>query len=280
MIKKTAVSLTFFTAVFIISACSSPPPSPPAAVNSSNTVNNTPPASATGDVRFWSTRAEYGSLIFHGVSEIFSRREDSVQAALEDAARRVALFKKLEGNHHSVTRSGGGFFSNTSETNSSLLYDEDYKQYVEFLTFDPENDVREFNNTIFVRTRYQASLPIPVSSHPTSSFHSASRPDWTNHPPVISGYIVGVGHSGRQSPARRTITNSYESAVFSMIINLFSEIDVRTVQYRGQGAFDVVNVTEQEIKAHGVLYNFYILDMWFDSESHAVWTLAIARNQN
>jgi len=62
-----------------------------------------------------------------------------------------------------------------------------------------------------------------------------------------------------------------------MINDLYSSVDGTTTAYRGQGTFGMSDLSQQEIRASGVLHNFYILDTWFDPERHAVWTLAVAR---
>ena len=264
MVKKIIIVFLFNSLIF--SACSSS--SPPATVQV-NAVNST-------DFYFWSTGSESGELIFHGVSPVYSNIDDSIKEALEDAARRVAFFKQIEGTIESVTIRGSGFLGGLSETNTSLSYNQDYKQYVEALTFNPEIDVRRYENTIFVRTRYRASLPVQVNYNLLPSYHSSSKPAWVDNPPVISEYIVGIGHAGRQSVHRKTIVDSYESAVFSIINELYSSIDGSSTNYQGRGVFDYANNHDHEIKASGVLHNFYILDTWFDSERRAVWTLAIA----
>jgi len=230
------------------------------------------PPSASRD--FWDTRPEAGELIFHGASPVYYNIDNSIKEALEDAARRVAFFKQVAGTYESITPpDSNGFLRGLSETNSSLSYNEDYKQYVDSLTFNREYDVFRNENTVFVRTRYKASLPVQMNYSPAPSYHSPSMPAWVENTPIISGYIVGVGHSGRQSIHRNTIVNSYESAVSSMIKEIYSSINVGSSDLPGWGIFD----SGSEIKAKGVLFNFYILDTWFDPDKKAVWTLAIAR---
>jgi hypothetical protein len=244
--------------------------SPPAA--------ETPPVSVPEENDFWDTTPLSGELIFHGAAGVRSKREESIRLALEDAARRAAIFTRVEGQFVSYANRGAGFFDYSSEAAGSLWYDENYKNYIEDLIFDPAADVIEERNTVFVRTRYHSPVPAAIR-YQSSSFHRDSKPGWVDNPPEISGYVAGVGYAGRRSSHGDTVKASYENAVFSIIKTLFGAVSGTTEEFRGSGTFDFSSASENIITARGVLKGFYTLDFWTDPVNHAVWTLAIARTE-
>jgi hypothetical protein len=261
MLKK--IIIIFF--LFAFSGCKSNPSKPDAGESGK-----------PGEIDFWNTGYAYGGLIFYGVAGIYSKKEDSIRLALEDAAKKVAIFNMVEGRYLSSTSMGAGFFDYRSKTETSLKYDENYKNYVETLIFDPEQDVIQSNNAIFVRVRYRSSMPVPIH-YWYSSFQNISKPHWVDNPPHIPGYMVGVGYAGRRSAHQDTITVSYENAIFSLITTMYGFVKEEITNVHGSGTFDFSATNNYELSAVGVLNNFYVLDTWVDPANLSVWTLAVAK---
>ncbi|MDR1586686.1 MAG: hypothetical protein LBS57_04440 [Treponema sp.] len=251
-----------FCLSFLFLGCLSRPSAagPPAAEEPQNRIGSFP---------------EEGRLVFVGVAGVRSRREESVERALEEAAKKVSIFERVEGTIYSYSSRGGGFLDYRSETTSFLNYNRSYKDYIEKLEYDPDTDVFQHENTVFVRTRYKGSLSLSYQSPPSGP---GGRPGWVDNPPeAISGYAAGVGYAGRRDAHRDTVIASYENAILAIIQNQSANVRSASEEFRGSGFLDYSAVTQRGISAEGVLTGFYVLETWTDPAARAVWTLAVAR---
>jgi hypothetical protein len=215
-------------------------------------------------------------LVFIGVAGKRSNPKETLQFALEDAARRVAAYHRVYGEYALLNNVGSGMFDYAYDTYLFLTYDaEGSKQYVDALQFNADTDTIEMENTFFIRTTYPAALSVPVSYRPT--YGKDKKPDWVDNPPSeIAGYEVGVGNSGRLSSFADTCTNSYHNAVFAIIRNVNSTFRSSDVLYQNTGSlFGYKTSSDNVMYSYGILSGFYVLDMWIDPKSKSVWTLAI-----
>jgi hypothetical protein len=223
-----------------------------------------------------STFPEGDRLVFTGVAAIRSRRQESIDLALEEAAKKVSIFERVEGTVSSYSKAGGRFLDYRSETTGTVKHNRDYKKYIEELEYDPDIDVFQQENAVFVRARYKGSLPLSYESPPSGS---GGKPGWVdNPPPAISGYAVGVGYAGRRDAHRDTVIASYENAILAIIQNRGSNVRSAGTGFQGSGFLDYSAVNEVGMSAGGVLTGFYVLEIWIDPVTRAVWTLAIARS--
>jgi len=240
-------------------------------------VGNGVPAVAPASF-FLSLPGENG-LVFIGRAGRRSDPKETLQFALEDAARQVAVFHKVAGEFTIVNNIGSGAFDYVNDTSTSLDYDIDgAKQYVDSLQFNTDTDTLETENSFFVRTIYRSALPFPLRYSPV---HRADRkPDWADNPPRIEGYEVGVGYSGRYSSLADTYKNSGRNAVFEIIrgINAVSESSDTLYQNTGN-LFGYKTSNNNTVRSYGTLSGFYVLDAWMDPKTKSVWTLAIAVNK-
>lgn len=224
---------------------------------------------------FWNTLPVSNDLVFHGAAGLRFDRKAAIRLALEDAARKAALFTRLEGRIVLYSNTGAGLLDYRSDTESALIYDEEYQKYIERFIFDPDTDVLEDNHTVFVRVRYPSTAPPDIPSGRLFS-HGAAKPGWIDEPPHISGYLTGIGFAGRRASHADTVRISYENAIFSIIRTISSVVDGKTTDVRQSGGF-AYGLGESRIRAEGALTAFYVLDFWRDPASGAVWTVAIAK---
>jgi hypothetical protein len=221
-----------------------------------------------------STFPEEGWLVFTGVAGIRSRLEESVALALEEAAKKLAIFERVEGSISSYSNQGGRLLDYRSETAGSVSYNQNYRDYVEKLEFDPHEAFQQ-ENAVFVRARYRGSLPLSYQPPPAGP---GGRPAWVDNPPeMISGYAVGVGYADRRNAHRDTVIASYENAILAIIQNQSSKAWSASEGFRGAGFLDYSAVNQKGMIAGGVLIGFYVLEIWIDPAAKAVWTLAIAQ---
>jgi hypothetical protein len=268
MLKKVVYVLILFSLV-LLSGCRTVPSraGPPSA-------GTDEPGPGAG---FWDATPFDNELVFHGAAGVLSSREESIRLALEDAARKVSVFNSVEGQFYSYTNIGARTLDYSSDAAASLWYDQDYQQYVEALSFDPERDILQHENAIFVRVRYYAPAPVRINYRPPVSGRDI-RPEWIDRPPDIAGYTVGVGFAGRRLSPRDTVNSAYESAIFSIIKNISATVSATATDFQGSGAFDFSSASGSTLAARGVLRGFYVLDTWTDPLTLGVWTLAVARD--
>ena len=218
-------------------------------------------------------------LVFIGAAGRRSNPKETLQLALEDAARKAALFQRVSGEYAVENNIGSGAFDYSHDTYTALNYDiEGSKQYVESLKYDADTDSIEIDNTFFIRTTYPAALPVPVGYRPRYSGED-NRPDWVdNLPREIDGYDAAVSYSGRLSSLADTFTNSCHNAIFALIKNINTVTQSSDLLYENTGSLFGYKTANNNITySYGTLIGFYILDTWLDPKTKWVWTLAIAK---
>jgi hypothetical protein len=217
-------------------------------------------------------------LVFIGISGRRSNPKETIELALEDAARRVAIFHGVSGEFAIENKIGSGAFDYINNVYTSLAYDEEgYKRYVEALHYDEDGDSLKTENALILRTSFQSALPEPVSYFPVYSGKNR-KPEWVDNPPLqIGSYEVGIGFAGRHSSLADTFIVSYNNAIFSIIRNINALYRSQGVNYQGPGAFDYKTADENIVYASASLNYFYVLDTWIDPKNKSVWTLAIAK---
>jgi hypothetical protein len=233
------------------------------------------PQSETGTLDFWNSRPGR-DLVFIGGANLRSNREESIENALQDIARRISIFHGVEGEFISYNKTGSSFFDYRSTTQSSLNFNEDYLGFVESLDYDPVADVVQIDNSIFVRARFRGPEPMPLGYEAPPL--AGGRPLWVDSPPAeISGRRVGVGYAARRSSHRDTVNLSFEAAIFSLIRTISSHVSSGSTNYQGPGSFDYRSANDSIVRTWGKLEGFYVLETWMDPSTMGVWTLAIAR---
>jgi hypothetical protein len=231
---------------------------------------------------FFNSFPDGNGLVFIGTAGRRSDTKETVQFAMEDAARRVAIFYKVSGEYAVENHIGSGIFDYTNNTYTSMNYDEEQlNQYIGALQYNADTDTIEIENTLIVRAIYRAALPIPVEYHPSYGGVEL-KPDWVDNSTVeIEGYETGVGCSNRLSSMSDTFTNSYKNAVFAIIRNINTASRSAEQMYQNTGDFfGYWTSSDNVIYSYGTLNGFYILDTWLDPKTKSVWTLAIAEKAN
>ncbi|MDR3171767.1 MAG: hypothetical protein LBU17_09105 [Treponema sp.] len=231
---------------------------------------------ALREMSFFNTPSFRNELIFVGVASIRFNTQESVQAALEDAAKKVAFFYAIEGMLEYSEEKGLGFLDYNSQRKTSLKFVEDYHQYLEALEYDPETDVLVDNLAVFVRARHRVQRLV---SHNHVFSSKTGKPQWVENPPTnIAGLHAGVGHANPRQYHKDTIIASYENAVHTIISNISS--DVRSGVEMSKDSQDTLDSTGARrsgtVFAQGKLTGFYVLEIWVDPANRGVWTLAIA----
>jgi hypothetical protein len=218
----------------------------------------------------------YNELIFIGVSGRRLLRKDAVRAALEDAARKVALYHGVEGHFTQQGSRSFGFFDSETVVEKKLIFDEEaYKTIVKDLQYHPAADVYEFDDTIFVRARYAGnSFTINYQGSPPEE-----KPIWISSPPRnFEGFVAGVGYANRHKYLKDTIIKSYEAAVYAIVRNISNTVGGSVDAYNDStNILSSVDVnTAYTVSSSAVLRGFYVLEIWIDPATKAVWTLAVA----
>jgi hypothetical protein len=226
------------------------------------------------------------SLVFLGVAQYDGYRPDlernkAIERALDDAARKVALFYSVGGRVAiREKRTGSSFLNYESVIEKEIFEDaEAYKQYRDDLEYDPAFDIFEDENkfgkkALFVRARYRKANLRGISY---AKAQADKKPRWIDDPPKIEGYLVGVGFTTYRSNFKETIVYSYETAVDALIsAEIQVTASVSDTQLSSGGS---TTGSENKQEASGYLDGFYILEIWQDPENSNVYTLAVAKNK-
>lgn len=239
-------------------------------------LNNQQEETPSAETPFLSSFPERGSLVFIGAAGRRSNSDETLFLALLNAAERVEMFKRVSGEYAIENYVGSGAFDYTYNTATSLTYNkEGASQYIDSLKYDPETDTMLYENTLFVRTVYSASLSSPVNYKPVYKGQD-KKPTWIESLPEIDGYEVVVGVS-RRSLLSEAYNYSRDNAIFSAISIKNTQVqhahsDYYTTEHVYGYKVDDKNITY----SYGTLTGFYVLDTWVDPKDKTVWTLAIA----
>jgi hypothetical protein len=90
----------------------------------------------------------------------------------------------------------------------------------------------------------------------------------------ISGYIAGVGRSGRLSRVSDTVMRSCDAAVASIVSKVFTEVGIR------ENSTNYSNESQIHRQSMGNLTEFLVLETWTDPRNGAIYTLAVAKPAN
>jgi hypothetical protein len=224
---------------------------------------------------YWITKPDNGYIVITGVSNTQSRKDKAVELALDDAAKRIALYYGIRGIVTNVIDAGIHPFDFTAFTNFEFDYDRDYQKYIDALIFDPEKDVFTTSGAVIVRVKYKPNI-VP-NIHYNSGF-SDGKPLWTSKPPAaINGYIAGVGYANAHKEIKDTIEKSYQNAAAAIITNISSKISSSEIIVTGNTITTHTSTVLQI--SEGEMSEFLILETWIDPETKAVWTLAVAKKR-
>ncbi|MDR0375735.1 MAG: hypothetical protein LBH85_08445 [Treponema sp.] len=245
----------FLIPVFL--SCASPPP------------GNVLSVSGGG---FWDPDRFQGRIVFFGVSGgYYVSRNRAIRMALLDAARRLSFYRSVEAFVQFDETYNNQFQGVQIDEVGTLFYDDEYEKYIDALEFDPERDILEENNILFIRAGYKGGDSIRVN-HVRPPTDGAKKPAWIENPPArIDGYPAAVGFAGPRFSYKNAVTASYENAVFNMVLNHFFTVIAEHAEH-SQTIYDFSG-----IRSAGTVKGFYILETWTDSVTGGVWTLAIAQ---
>ncbi|MDR1910150.1 MAG: hypothetical protein LBQ35_09590 [Spirochaetaceae bacterium] len=224
------------------------------------------------DRRFWFTRADGEELVIIGSAARRMNRDEALALALEDAARKAAIHDRVTGIIRRREIQQSGFMGFSSDTEMELISSQDYGAYLESLNYDPDTDVLERDNAVFVRARFPG---IPGRGL-AFTLSSGDPPGWTGAPPLFPGYLVGVGFSTAHRNLSDTVKASYDSAIFSIVEGLSSRV---SVSQDDSNTGRASSYAARSSDARATLTGFYVLEIWIDPQTRAVWTLAVAQGQ-
>ena len=220
----------------------------------------------------WVSLPADGLLTIIGISNRRLRRDEEIESAKDDAARKALLYQGLKGKMRIVDISkpgpNGAYFN--TETSLEPLSAGDLPAIREALRFDPDQDVFRTGSAVFVRF----TCPAPGAERPDyrPAVVVSGQPEWTRRSPRIAGYNTAVGFAGKRRYIRETVSKSYENAAAELIAARSIHMETIDLDDTRRGAASYITGT-----AEGELQGFVVLEMWIDPKTGAVWTLAAAR---
>jgi hypothetical protein len=216
----------------------------------------------------WVTRPSKGAITVIGIAGRRSNKDEAVDAALADAARRVALYHGVYGESATVLNQGSGNLDYFADFDYRLTFQNTPERFVSDLVFDIDSDVLEKDGAVYIRAKYSGVLDVPAYS----SRMEDGRPDWVkNYAAVIPGFLAGVGASKNKGSIPKTYEASYENAIASLLPSLSTKVAGESIDVTGAKLTTSITVSK------GTLTNVMILETWFDRKAGAVWTLLAAK---
>jgi hypothetical protein len=219
---------------------------------------------------YWIVRSSNNQLTVIGVSSPMLRRDSEITAAKEDAARKVAMYYGMYISMEITNRIGSNILDYMHDSNVDIKYDTNYENYIDQLTFDPQNDILITSEAVFVRFRHSTAA---TDINYTARFVNG-RPGWIRNRniPEFEGYLTAVGFAQNQRRLKDTIFRSTQNAAIRMIEDLSTTVNTKDV-ITGQGSSSTI-----QTKSEGRLNNFRVIDFWIEPETRYVYTLAIAES--
>jgi hypothetical protein len=226
---------------------------------------------AVFDSGYWATRPSGSAITVFGVAGRRVNREEGVQAALLDAARKAALYHGVHAESATVSHQGSGTLDYFNDFDYRLEPQRNPEDFLDALDFDRDRDVLEKSGVVFVRARYTGVSAVP----PYISVLADGTPDRTrNYAVTIPGYMVEIGSSRNKGSLQRTYVAAYENAIVSLLPQLSISVASDAVDVDGG------RVTRNATLSEGDLAGVMILETWFDRKTNAVWTLVAAKITN
>jgi hypothetical protein len=224
-----------------------------------------------GGSSLYNLRPANGELVVIGMAPRQSTREKSIQAALEDAAKKIALFHGVQGEITKLTADGSGYLDFSYDNDISLEYDRDFQKYIDALHYDPQKDVFNDGANYYVYVRFNAPHSLEIDY---TTIFTNDKPNWIANPPrQISGYTATVGYSGKLKYLRDRTMKSYENAIANMISSIHTEVQEMVNSYEHNSGATASKESVQLSK--GKLANFFVIELWIDPKDQSVWTLAV-----
>ncbi|MDR3172726.1 MAG: hypothetical protein LBU19_00620 [Treponema sp.] len=219
---------------------------------------------------YWVTRPSEGTIPVMGIAGRRRNRDDAIQTALADAARRAALYHGVDAESASVLNQGSGNLDYFADFDYRVTIHADPSAYIGSLVFDKDLDVYEKDGSVYVRAKYSGVADIP-------SYVSAledQMPEWVKHYRAdIPGFLTGVGAARNKGSPQATYQASYENAIISLLPGLSTQV-TNTVFDTRDG-----KVQQNVTASQGTLTNVMILETWVDSKTSTVWTLLVAKER-
>jgi hypothetical protein len=217
---------------------------------------------------YWITRPLDGTIPVVGIAGRRGNRDEAVQAALSDAARKAALYHGVYAESAAVLNQGSGYLDYFADFDYRLTIQSDPSVYTDSLIFDKDDDVYEKNGSIYVRVKYSGVADIPAYN----SGMENGVPDWVkNYRADVPGFLTAVGASRNKGSPQATCRASYENAIVSLLPELTAKIAGSVTDAPGGKLQQNITISQ------GNLTNVMILETWFDSKTGSVWTLLVAK---
>jgi hypothetical protein len=217
---------------------------------------------------YWITRPSSGTIPVIGIAGRRGNRDEAIQSAVDDAARRVALYHGLYAESAAVLNQGSGYLDYFADFDYRLTIHNDPSSYTGSLFFDKDDDVYEKNGSVYIRAKYSGVADIPEYN----SVMENGIPNWVkNYNADVPGFLTGVGSSRNKGSPQTTYQASYENAIVSLLPELGSKVASRIVDAAGE------KLQQNITTSRGNLTKVMILETWLDSKTGSVWTLLAAK---
>ena len=256
----------------LLSSCATAgKPAPAERKDSASSVSRTPaetvPVRTPRELLMADTSPRGRVPVFYGVSPRLSNRSAERDLCLEDAAAQASKYFALKAEARLIKERTG--IGSLVVSDVSVNYDINLADSLkESLSIVEEYQDSEGTYMIISLPSYNTEIKGIASSF------IRGQPAWILQPPVIPGYLVGVGASPRKRLFSDSIKAADEKAMEELVKQVSIKIAAGETEYTAQGMGTYLNQSGVEY-SKAVLSGFYVLARFRSADGNNYYTLAV-----
>jgi hypothetical protein len=207
-------------------------------------------------------------IVIIGIARNHLKEKDTIEAARNDAAQKVAFYHGITGEVTITDNKRGSYLDHPQRESKFTPHNSDFESYKSMLQYDPKDIVK-------VGTSMLIPFTYPVSDMRSLNLDygfGKEKPYWMEKKNyTVPGFLTAIGQAGHHERFRDTVMKSYENAM-EQILSTISAVHKGEDTDNGRGG----SSTKTEQKSEGDLIGFLVLEIWIDTKG--VYTLAIAKD--
>jgi hypothetical protein len=206
-------------------------------------------------------------IVVIGVAPKHLKEKDTIEAARNDAAKKVAFYYGITGKVTTTDNKTGSNLDHPQSESEFTPLHSDFESYKSMLQYDPKD-------IIIVGTSMLIPFTYPVSGMRSFNLEYGlvkEKPYWIEKKDyTVPGFLTAIGQAGNHERFRDTVMKSYENAMAQLLAAISATHDNEDKDQRGGSS------TKTKEKSEGELTGFLVLEIWIDTRG--VYTLAIAKD--
>lgn len=206
-----------------------------------------------------------------GISPRYHNHEDEIAFAKAHAAKQLAIYFGAYVHDQSL------LMEQTGATSQKELIEIAYNKEAAATIMGRIAISKDYQDEYY----YAAAISMDLNNVPVLpelNISSRGRPDWTMNPPIIDGYITGLGISRSKKNIYESWNQADKRAMSEIASYLQSSVHVKSAQQQnslGEGAGISGSYSETAINVDSML----IISRWREADNSAYYSLAIKKKE-